>query len=55
MKVPSQPSGAVAEADGPEDRLRRFVTIWSRAIFPVTATSLTRAEFEGHQIGRAHV
>ncbi|GGV15988.1 GGDEF domain-containing protein [Streptomyces litmocidini] len=48
MKVPSQPSGAVAEADGPEDRLRRFVTIWSRAIFPVTATSLTRAEFEGH-------
>ncbi|MFB7453215.1 MULTISPECIES: putative bifunctional diguanylate cyclase/phosphodiesterase [unclassified Streptomyces] len=48
MKVPSQPSGAVAEADGPEDRLRRFVTIWSRAIFPVTATSLTRTEFEGH-------
>ncbi|MFF0473588.1 putative bifunctional diguanylate cyclase/phosphodiesterase [Streptomyces sp. NPDC004284] len=48
MKVPSQPSGALAEADGPEDRLRRFVTIWSRAIFPVTATSLTRSEFEGH-------
>ncbi|MBA2947032.1 putative bifunctional diguanylate cyclase/phosphodiesterase [Streptomyces himalayensis] len=32
--------------DGPEDRLRRFATIWSRAIFPVTATSLTRPEFE---------
>ncbi|KOG10087.1 MULTISPECIES: putative bifunctional diguanylate cyclase/phosphodiesterase [Streptomyces] len=48
MKVPSQPTGAIAEADGPEDRLRRFVTIWSRAIFPVTATSLTRAEFEVH-------
>ncbi|MEU5217104.1 EAL domain-containing protein [Streptomyces sp. NPDC020807] len=48
MKVPSQPTGVAAEADGPEDRLRRFVTIWSRAIFPVTATSLTRAEFEGH-------
>ncbi|GEB55598.1 putative bifunctional diguanylate cyclase/phosphodiesterase [Streptomyces gardneri] len=48
MKVPSQPTGSVAEADGPEDRLRRFVTIWSRAIFPVTATSLTRTEFEGH-------
>jgi diguanylate cyclase (GGDEF)-like protein/PAS domain S-box-containing protein len=46
--MPSQPSGAGAEADGPEDRLRRFATIWSRAIFPVTATSLTRAEFEGH-------
>ncbi|MEV8588783.1 EAL domain-containing protein [Streptomyces sp. NPDC051180] len=48
MKVPSQPTGALAEADGPEDRLRRFVTIWSRAIFPVTATSLTRAEFDVH-------
>ncbi|MFF2502888.1 putative bifunctional diguanylate cyclase/phosphodiesterase [Streptomyces sp. NPDC058067] len=34
------------EPDSPEDRLRRFATIWSRAIFPVTATSLTRAEFE---------
>ncbi|MEV0318018.1 putative bifunctional diguanylate cyclase/phosphodiesterase [Streptomyces sp. NPDC050658] len=34
------------EADGPEDRVRRFATIWSRAIFPVTATSLTRTEFE---------
>ncbi|MFI5683485.1 putative bifunctional diguanylate cyclase/phosphodiesterase [Streptomyces sp. NPDC051636] len=35
-----------AEQDGPEDRLRRFATIWSRAVFPVTSTSLTRAEFE---------
>ncbi|MFG2502790.1 putative bifunctional diguanylate cyclase/phosphodiesterase [Streptomyces sp. NPDC048441] len=34
------------EADGPEGRVRRFATIWSRAIFPVTATSLTRPEFE---------
>ncbi|MFE0102083.1 putative bifunctional diguanylate cyclase/phosphodiesterase [Streptomyces sp. NPDC059009] len=34
------------EPDGPEDRLRRFATIWSRAIYPVTATSLTRPEFE---------
>ncbi|MFE0701678.1 putative bifunctional diguanylate cyclase/phosphodiesterase [Streptomyces sp. NPDC058872] len=48
MRVPSQPSGADAPVDDPEDRLRRFATIWSRAIFPVTATSLTRAEFEGH-------
>ncbi|MFF9194198.1 putative bifunctional diguanylate cyclase/phosphodiesterase [Streptomyces sp. NPDC014779] len=46
MKVPSQPAGSVA--DGPEDRLRRFVTIWSRAVFPVTATSMTRQEFERH-------
>ncbi|MFD9075052.1 putative bifunctional diguanylate cyclase/phosphodiesterase [Streptomyces lasiicapitis] len=35
-----------AEPDGPEDRLRRFATIWSRALYPVTATSLTRPEFE---------
>ncbi|MFJ9815191.1 putative bifunctional diguanylate cyclase/phosphodiesterase [Streptomyces sp. NPDC101151] len=33
-----------AEPDGPEDRLRRLTTIWSRAVFPVTSTSLTRAE-----------
>nr|WP_308368805.1 EAL domain-containing protein [Streptomyces sp. ISL-36] len=48
MMVPSQLSGSGAEPDGLEDRLRRFATIWSRAIFPVTATSLTRAEFEQH-------
>ncbi|WP_200305417.1 putative bifunctional diguanylate cyclase/phosphodiesterase [Streptomyces adelaidensis] len=35
-----------AEQDGPEDRLRRFATIWSRAVFPATSTSLTRPEFE---------
>ncbi|MEU0073590.1 EAL domain-containing protein [Streptomyces sp. NPDC006332] len=35
-----------AEQDGPEDRLRRFATIWSRAVFPVTTTSATRPEFE---------
>ncbi|MFS4097057.1 putative bifunctional diguanylate cyclase/phosphodiesterase [Streptomyces sp. AF1A] len=35
-----------AEPDGPEDRLRRLTTIWSRAVFPVTSTSVTRAEFE---------
>lgn len=34
------------DPDGLEDRVRRFATIWSRAIFPVTATSLTRPEFE---------
>ncbi|MEU5765475.1 putative bifunctional diguanylate cyclase/phosphodiesterase [Streptomyces asoensis] len=35
-----------AEPDGPEDRLRRFATIWSRAVYPVTSTSLTRPELE---------
>ncbi|MFC8508139.1 putative bifunctional diguanylate cyclase/phosphodiesterase [Streptomyces sp. NPDC057411] len=48
MKVPPQSARSVADADGPEDRLRRFVTIWSRAVFPVTATSMTRQEFERH-------
>ncbi|MGW6460926.1 putative bifunctional diguanylate cyclase/phosphodiesterase [Streptomyces sp. NPDC055078] len=37
-----------ADPDGPEDRVRRFATIWSRAVFPVTATSLTRPEVEEH-------
>ncbi|MFD8196528.1 putative bifunctional diguanylate cyclase/phosphodiesterase [Streptomyces wuyuanensis] len=46
--TPSQEAGSAAGPDDPEDRLRRFATIWSRAIFPVTATSLTRPEFEGH-------
>jgi diguanylate cyclase (GGDEF)-like protein/PAS domain S-box-containing protein len=35
-----------AEPDGPENRLRRFATIWSRAVFPVTSTALTRPELE---------
>ncbi|MCF6525369.1 EAL domain-containing protein [Streptomyces sp. JJ36] len=30
------------------DGLRRFATIWSRAVYPATATSMTRAEFEDH-------
>ncbi|GAB2817914.1 putative bifunctional diguanylate cyclase/phosphodiesterase [Streptomyces daliensis] len=29
----------------PHDGLRRFATIWSRAIYPATQTSMTRAEF----------
>lgn len=35
-----------AEPDGPQDRLRRFATIWSRSVYQVTSTSLTRPEFE---------
>ncbi|MCP9956373.1 putative bifunctional diguanylate cyclase/phosphodiesterase [Streptomyces sudanensis] len=46
MSTLAQASGSTAEPDGLEDRLRRFATIWGRAIFPVTATSLTRTEFE---------
>ncbi|WP_069812238.1 putative bifunctional diguanylate cyclase/phosphodiesterase [Streptomyces sp. TP-A0874] len=33
-------------AEGSDDRLRRFARIWSRAIYPATSTSMTRAEFE---------
>ncbi|MEU3597114.1 EAL domain-containing protein [Streptomyces sp. NPDC006798] len=48
MMAPSQATGPAADPDGLEDRLRRFATIWSRAVFPVTATSLTRNEVEEH-------
>ncbi|MET7617731.1 EAL domain-containing protein [Streptomyces sp. NPDC005408] len=48
MMAPSQATGSAADPDGLEDRLRRFATIWSRAVFPVTATSLTRPEVEEH-------
>ncbi|MDX6353946.1 MAG: hypothetical protein QOF98_849 [Streptomyces sp.] len=43
---------------GPEeadDSLRRFAVIWSRAIFPVTATSMTRTEFEDHLVPLARI
>jgi diguanylate cyclase (GGDEF)-like protein/PAS domain S-box-containing protein len=46
--APSQAAGTAADPDSLEDRLRRFATIWSRAIFPVTATSMTRPEVEQH-------
>ncbi|WP_406301802.1 MULTISPECIES: putative bifunctional diguanylate cyclase/phosphodiesterase [unclassified Streptomyces] len=48
MMAPAQAAGSPADPDGLEDRLRRFATIWSRAVFPVTATSLTRPEVEEH-------
>ncbi|MEU6890599.1 EAL domain-containing protein [Streptomyces sp. NPDC046557] len=38
------------QRSGLEDRIARFATIWGRAIFPVTATSLTRPEFERHLV-----
>jgi diguanylate cyclase (GGDEF)-like protein/PAS domain S-box-containing protein len=43
-----------AEA-APDDSLRRFAAIWSRAIYPVTATSMTRTEFEDHLVPLAQV
>ncbi|MDX3093239.1 EAL domain-containing protein [Streptomyces sp. ME19-03-3] len=41
MTVTSEP-GPEPE---PADSLRRFAVIWSRAIYPATATSMTRGEF----------
>ncbi|WP_329140558.1 EAL domain-containing protein [Streptomyces sp. NBC_01476] len=35
--------------------MRRFAAIWSRAIYPVTATSMTRPEFEEHLVPLARV
>jgi diguanylate cyclase (GGDEF)-like protein/PAS domain S-box-containing protein len=46
--MPAAAPDSAADPDRLEDRLRRFATIWSRAIFPATATSLTRPEFEQH-------
>ena len=47
-----RPAGSVRGQGGTavvkEDCLSRFAAIWSRAIYPVTATSMTRAEFEQH-------
>nr|WP_323379286.1 EAL domain-containing protein [Streptomyces durbertensis] len=39
-----------AESGRQADGIRRFATIWSRAVYPTTATSMTRAEFERHLI-----
>ncbi|WP_328473845.1 putative bifunctional diguanylate cyclase/phosphodiesterase [Streptomyces sp. NBC_00448] len=38
---------AEAEAEA-EDSLRRFAAIWGRAVYPLTATSMTRAELESY-------
>ncbi|MCJ0875120.1 EAL domain-containing protein [Streptomyces sp. AP-93] len=51
MRLPTQTAeDPAAPQGGLEDRIGRFATIWGRAIFPVTATSLTRSEFERHLV-----
>ncbi|WP_407640636.1 putative bifunctional diguanylate cyclase/phosphodiesterase [Actinacidiphila alni] len=47
------PAAAVSGGDEvprgrPGDKLRRFAAIWARAIYPLTATSMSRAEFEDY-------
>lgn len=49
------PVSASAPAGPAEDGLRRFAAIWGRAIYPVTVTSMTRAEFEDHLVPLARV
>ncbi|MET7640616.1 EAL domain-containing protein [Streptomyces sp. NPDC005438] len=39
---------SLSESPEEPDGLRRFATIWSRAVYPSTATSLTRKEFEDY-------
>jgi diguanylate cyclase (GGDEF)-like protein/PAS domain S-box-containing protein len=58
--VTTTPAAAGAQdgtgrAGAPGDSLRRFAAIWSRAIYPVTATSMTRTEFEDHLVPLARV
>jgi diguanylate cyclase (GGDEF)-like protein/PAS domain S-box-containing protein len=45
--VAGRGTSVTAGTDG-DDSLARFAAIWSRAIYPVTATWMTRAEFEEH-------
>ncbi|MFD1830677.1 putative bifunctional diguanylate cyclase/phosphodiesterase [Streptomyces desertarenae] len=55
----SSPSGPAPAAEGTGERPgeggdghRRFARIWSRAVYPATATSMTRAEFEEYLVPR---
>lgn len=41
-------SGPHESAGLENDGLRRFATIWSRAVYPATQTSMTRAELEDY-------
>jgi diguanylate cyclase (GGDEF)-like protein/PAS domain S-box-containing protein len=45
---PASGAGGQGGAPAVDDSLARFAAIWSRAIYPVTATSMTKAEFEEH-------
>jgi diguanylate cyclase (GGDEF)-like protein/PAS domain S-box-containing protein len=45
------PTPSRAEGGEPPDGLRRFARIWCRAVYPATATSMTRAEFEELLLG----
>ncbi|MDB1089793.1 EAL domain-containing protein [Streptomyces sp. ACA25] len=48
MIPPSAAPSPVSGSGEPPDGLRRFARIWCRAVYPATATSMTRPEFEEH-------
>ncbi|WP_308294401.1 EAL domain-containing protein [Streptomyces sp. XM4193] len=55
MNLPAQGPAGAGDADPAgsgrqHDGVRRFATIWSRAVYPTTATSMTRQEFEQHLV-----
>ncbi|MBA0052302.1 EAL domain-containing protein [Streptomyces sp. AJS327] len=51
--APHEPAGL--DTDLPQhDGLRRFATIWSRAVHPATQTAMTRAEFAEYLLPLAH-
>jgi len=47
--------GDTGPEEAADDSLRRFAVIWGRAIFPVTATSMNRTEFEDHLVPLARI
>ncbi|SDP14297.1 putative bifunctional diguanylate cyclase/phosphodiesterase [Actinacidiphila guanduensis] len=53
--APAEQAPHEGAVPGEPDNLRRFAAIWSRAVFPATATSMTRAEFETHLVPLARV
>ncbi|MCK1817340.1 MULTISPECIES: putative bifunctional diguanylate cyclase/phosphodiesterase [Streptomyces] len=54
MSTPQAGTPATPErSEVPADGLRRFARIWCRAVYPATATSLTRPEFEELLLGLA--
>ncbi|AKG46441.1 Sensory box or GGDEF family protein [Streptomyces xiamenensis] len=54
MRTPQAgPPATPHEPEPPADGLRRFARIWCRAVYPATATSLTRPEFEELLLGLA--
>ncbi|MFD7500430.1 putative bifunctional diguanylate cyclase/phosphodiesterase [Streptomyces sp. NPDC059850] len=46
--------GGAGDAEAENERLRRFAAIWSRAVHPMAATTMTLDEFQGYLLPLAH-